>query len=66
MIKFKQYKNKLVNITVRNNVGHLQMLSGYFSTIGKDHVLFLDSDKLEHPFKKVNIVDVKIIKNPKS
>jgi hypothetical protein len=36
-------------------------LSGHVSGIGKEHILIIDSDKIEHSFKRDKIIDIKLI-----
>ena len=58
MKKLKSYQNQLVNITVKNVIGHLQTISGHIAYVGKDHILFIDQDKSEHPFKRKSIINI--------
>jgi hypothetical protein len=61
MKRLNIYINKLVNLTIKNKLGHNQMLSGYITNVGKQWILFIDTDGTEHPYKRELIQDVKII-----
>jgi hypothetical protein len=60
--------NCLVNLTVKSKTGNVNTMSGYISTVGKEYILFLDQDGIEHPFRKSCIIEIKQIQNenPKS
>lgn len=66
MLRLNAYINQLVSITIKNKLRHDHNLSGWISAIGKDNVLFLDQDKVEHSFKKDTIIEIKCIKRVKS
>jgi len=62
MKRLSTYINKLVNLTIKSKLGFTCNISGHVSAIGKEYILLIDSDKVEHSFKRTHIEDIKLIK----
>jgi len=48
----------MINLTLRNQYGHIQTLSGTLAYTGEKYIIIVDQDGLEHPFKRSQIVEM--------